>query len=185
MWVVQTWPPRASVDSRRTSTPTSRANTSVSTSQNTGNCAASCWMGQCPWHSWTLESAAGSGALASIDAVEATNPSRLSASDSACARAVMSGPAAFDLRCVAAFHLGEAFDGELPHRVGSGHFAEALQRQGGDVQVVVAERGLALGAEDVAACGAAGAGAGAGDALDLDHAVRGTDGPGGGGPRRA
>ena len=171
MWVVQTWPPRASVESRRTSTPTSRENTSVSTSQNTGNCAASCWMGQCPWHSWTLESAAGRGALASIDAVEATNPSRLSASESACARAVMSGPAAFDLRCVAAFHLTEAFDGELPHGVGSGHFAEALQRQGGDVQVVVAERGLALGAEHVAACGAPGSGAGAGGALDLDHPV--------------
>ena len=50
-------------------------------------------MGQCPWQSWTLESAAGSGALASIDCAEATNPSRLSASERAWARAVMSGPA--------------------------------------------------------------------------------------------
>src|SRR4029453_14694694 len=47
--------PGAGVGSLRTPPPRSRENTSVSTSQNTGNLVASCWMGQCPWHSWTLD----------------------------------------------------------------------------------------------------------------------------------
>src|SRR5215217_6046870 len=54
MWVVQTWPPPASVESRRTSTPSRRAKTPVSWSQKAGKAEANPWMGQCPWQSWTL-----------------------------------------------------------------------------------------------------------------------------------
>jgi hypothetical protein len=49
-----------------------------------------------------------------------------------------------DNRSVAAFHFSEALDGELPHRFGSGHLAEPLQCNGGDVEIVVSESGLAL-----------------------------------------
>ena len=85
----------------------------------------------------------------------------------------MSGPACVENGSVAVFHLGKAFDGELPHCFGSGHLAKALQRNGGDVEVVVAERGLPLRAEDVATRRSARPRACAGNALDLDDAVAG------------
>ena len=108
--------------------------------------------------------------MASIDCAEATNPSRLSAAERAWARAVMSGPACSISGRVAALHVGEPLDGELPHGLGAGRLAEPAQRHGGDVEVVVAQVRLALGAQDVAAGGPSGAGAGAGHPLDLDHA---------------
>ncbi|GIU57834.1 hypothetical protein NicSoilC12_35830 [Arthrobacter sp. NicSoilC12] len=126
-------------------------------------------MGQCPWQSWTLESAAGSGALASIDCAEGDEPvaAQRRGESLGAGRDVRSG--LLDLRRVAALHVGEPLDGELPYGLGAGRLAESAQRHGGDVEVVVAQVRLALGAQDVAAGGPSGAGTGAGNPLDLDH----------------
>jgi hypothetical protein len=64
-----------------------------------------------------------------------------------------------------------------------GQFAEALERQGGNVQVVVTERGLALGAEHIAAGGAPGTGLPALRTRLTSITPRGTGGQGAGGPR--
>lgn len=73
--------------------------------------------------------------------------------------------------CVAAFHLRKTLDGELPDCIRSGHFIQAPECGGCDVQVVVTERGLTLGAEDVAAGGTPGAGSGPVGFLNLDDAT--------------
>lgn len=71
---------------------------------------------------------------------------------------------------VAPFHVREPLLGERPYGVGAGHLLQLLEGKCCNVQVVIAQAGLALRAEDVAACGPAGTCSRLGNPLDLDNA---------------